>query len=88
MEVIWKPKTEIPTDHWERNPSISSEYLVNADMMKMGMPSSDTLDIVMQVNAGCFVIKQQNLESLTFKNGVMLNSKVKCLEILLEDENK
>lgn len=28
MELIWKPKTEIPTDHWERNPSISSEYLV------------------------------------------------------------
>lgn len=28
MELIWKPKTEIPTDHWEHNPAISADYLV------------------------------------------------------------
>lgn len=28
MELIWKSKTEIPTDHWEHNPAVSSEYLV------------------------------------------------------------
>ena len=28
MELNWKPKEEIPTEHWEHNYSVSPEYFV------------------------------------------------------------
>lgn len=36
MELIWKPKTEIPTDHWEHNPAVSADYLVKCGYDKDG----------------------------------------------------
>lgn len=37
MEIKWKTKHEIPTERWERNSSISPEYLVKCGCNKMGL---------------------------------------------------
>lgn len=37
MKLIWKSKDEIPTERWERNNSISPDYLVKCGYNKDGL---------------------------------------------------
>ena len=31
IEFYWKPISEIPTEHWDKNPAISPRYLVKCE---------------------------------------------------------
>lgn len=38
-EITWKPISEIPTEHWDRNTAISPRYLVKCEgETKDGLP--------------------------------------------------
>ena len=73
IEVIWRPISDIPTEHWDKNDAISPLYLVRCGE-KNGVPilGYSNYSFVTKSWMNCFQATEQGVHKVTEWTDVML----------------